>query len=235
MRKNRKKRKKAENKSEKNSSNNQSAEHMKEENKSPSITNVPTEEEMADEVKKLIDSLSHGEFDKTLEEITKAMENGEMPDFKDLNLDNFDGINEEMLEKIAEEFEKKPEMQNIMTDMMKNLVSKDWLYEPMKEISLKYPEWLGSNKGKISEAEYIRYCKHAECVNKICKVYEDEPSNTDKVVSLMQEMQELGQPPLDMIKSLAPGLEFSEDGLPNTNMLPELLQNSELAKSCCVM
>jgi hypothetical protein len=47
-----------------------------------------------------MESLSHGEFDKTLDELTKvrkfgllfilkAMENGEIPDFKDLNLDNF--------------------------------------------------------------------------------------------------------------------------------------------------
>jgi len=182
-----------------------------------------------------MESLSHGEFDKTLEEITKALESGEMPDFKDLNLDNFEGLNEEALEKLVEEFEKKPEMQDMMTSMMSQLVSKDMLYEPMKEISLKYPEWLATNKDKVSKEEYTRYCKHSECVKKICKVYEDEPNNTDKVVHLMQELQELGQPPLDMIKALAPDLELTEEGLPSANMLPELLQNSELAKTCSVM
>jgi len=188
-----------------------------------------------EEVKKLMESLTSEEFDKTLEEITKAMANGDIPDFKDLNLENFDGLNEEMLEKLAEEIENKPEMHDIMNNMMSQLVSKDILYEPMKEISVKYPEWLSTNRDKISEEEYNRYCKHAKCVSEICLVYEKEPNNTDKVVALMQQMQNLGQPPLEMIQSLAPELELTEEGLPSPNMMPELLQNSELAKSCSIM
>jgi len=209
-----------------------SVENKKEE---VSTENNVSEGEIVDEVKKLMDSLSHGEFDKTLEEITKAIQKGEIPDFKDLNIDNIESLNEEMLEKFAEEFENKEEMQNIMTNMMSQLVSKDMLYEPMKEISTKYPEWLSTNKDKISVEEYKRYCKHAEYVEEICRVYENEPANTDKVVNLMQQMQEYGQPPLDMMKSLAPDLEFNEDGTPSTNSLPDLLQNSELANNCSVM
>eukprot|EP00968_Pinguiococcus_pyrenoidosus_P009197 scaffold719_cov226-Pinguiococcus_pyrenoidosus.AAC.13 len=33
-------------------------------------------------------------------------------------------------------------------------------------------------------------------------------------MELMQDVQEYGQPPAEIIKELAPGLEFSEDGMP---------------------
>jgi len=215
----------------KSTTNEKSAEQKQEEDNSKE----PHEEEMVDEVKKLMESLSHGEFDKTLEDITKAIEKGEIPEFNDLNLENFGGLNDQMLEKLAEEFENKPEMKDIMANMMSQLVSKDMLYEPMKEISQKYPQWLLDNKEKVSPEEYQRYTKHAEMVRQICNVYENDPDNTDKVVELMQTMQDLGQPPLDMIQSLAPDLELNEDGFPASNVLPDLLQNSELAKNCSIM
>jgi hypothetical protein len=44
----------------------------------------------------------------------------------------------------------------------------------------------------------------------------------------MQEMQETGQPPKEIMKSIAPDLEFGEDGLPP---LPSNPQNPQ----CLVM
>ena len=53
-----------------------------------------------------------------------------------------------------------------------------------------------------------------QAYQKLCMVYETEPDNFPRLLELMQELQELGQPPSDIIRELAPGLVISEDGLP---------------------
>jgi hypothetical protein len=45
-------------------------------------------------------------------------------------------------------------------------------------------------------------------------VYETEPDNYPRLMELMSDIQEYGQPPAEIIKELAPGLEFNEDGMP---------------------
>ena len=42
-------------------------------------------------------------------------------------------------------------MDSIVETMMKQLLSKEILYEPMKDIVEKYPKWLEDNKSKISK------------------------------------------------------------------------------------
>ena len=55
----------------------------------------------------------------------------------------------------------------------------------------------------------------------------------------MQEMQETGQPPVEIIKDLAPGLEFGADGMP---VMPNMGQGvvppgmpGDPAQGCSVM
>lgn len=45
-------------------------------------------------------------------------------------------------------------------------------------------------------------------------VYETEPNNNTKLVSLMQQVQEYGQPPAEIIQEIAPGLDLDQDGVP---------------------
>jgi peroxin-19 len=59
----------------------------------------------------------------------------------------------------------------------------------------------------------------------LVKTYDKEPNNTTRLVELMQDIQEYGQPPPDLIKSIAPGLELDADGLPQFNSPGD----------CCVM
>lgn len=49
---------------------------------------------------------------------------------------------------------------------------------------------------------------------KIVAVYESEPNNYTRLMELMQDMQECGQPPAEIVKELAPGLEFGPNGMP---------------------
>jgi peroxin-19 len=43
------------------------------------------------------------------------------------------------------------------------------------------------------------------------------PGNTTELMALMQEVQEYGQPPSDIIREIAPGLELDANGLPKLN------------------
>ena len=51
-------------------------------------------------------------------------------------------------------------------------------------------------------------------------VYENEPKNNVKLVQLMQQVQEYGQPPPEIIQEIAPGLEVDEEGVPKFQFPP---------------
>eukprot|EP00026_Physarum_polycephalum_P013224 Phypoly_transcript_13604.p1 GENE.Phypoly_transcript_13604~~Phypoly_transcript_13604.p1 ORF type:complete len:336 (+),score=80.11 Phypoly_transcript_13604:43-1008(+) len=125
----------------------------------------------------------------------------------------------EDLEKMLQDFETNPEFQSVMEGMVNQMISKDVLYEPMKELREKYPKWLADNHSKLSEEEYGKYIKQYDIVQKICCVYEASgetttPEQMQEVVQLMQDMAEYGQPPPDIIKELAPGVQIGPDGVP---------------------
>ncbi|KAJ8526768.1 hypothetical protein K7X08_029245 [Anisodus acutangulus] len=120
------------------------------------------------------------------------------------------------------------DMESIVETMMQQLLSKEILHEPMKEIEERYPKWLEDNKVKLSTEEYERYKHHYELIRDLNKVYEIEPSNFNKIVELMQKMQECGQPPNDIIHELAPDFDISSLG----QLSPEMLEGQQ---NCCIM
>eukprot|EP01126_Amoeba_proteus_P025706 TRINITY_DN2556_c0_g1_i5.p1 TRINITY_DN2556_c0_g1~~TRINITY_DN2556_c0_g1_i5.p1 ORF type:complete len:215 (+),score=55.17 TRINITY_DN2556_c0_g1_i5:138-782(+) len=102
-----------------------------------------------------------------------------------------------------------------MEGMMKQIISKEVLYEPMKDMYDRYPTWLEENKGKLAESEYFNYLKQYGYIEQILYTYDtvgDE--GLDVVLKLMQEMQGCGQVPLDIVKQLAPDVEFDGNGAP---------------------
>lgn len=133
--------------------------------------------------------------------------------------ENDEEIGAEDLGKILQDFESNPEFQSVMEGMVNQMISKDVLYEPMKDLREKYPKWLADNHTKISEEEYDKYIKQYDIVQKICCVYErggeeTSPDQMQEVVQHMQAMAEYGQPPADIIKELAPGVQIGPDGVP---------------------
>jgi peroxin-19 len=58
-----------------------------------------------------------------------------------------------------------------------------------------------------------------QAFQKLVMVYETEPDNFPRLMELMQDLQECGQPPQEIIQELAPGLEVTPDGLP---MMPNM-------------
>lgn len=124
-----------------------------------------------------------------------------------------------LMEKLAETFAggldgDNGELQSMVDTVMRQLLSKEVLYEPLREISAKYPEWLQRNEGKVSAEDRERYETQLRCIERLCAAYETPDSGFDEVLGLMQEIQQCGQPPEEIIKELAPDLQLGPDGLP---------------------
>ena len=96
--------------------------------------------------------------------------------------------------------------------MMEQLTNKDMLYEPMKELDTKYPEWLANNKGKLPDEDYKRYEGQRAVVTEIVIKFEekgysdDDPRCREFIWERMQKMQGMGSPPEDLIVNPFPGM-----------------------------
>lgn len=108
----------------------------------------------------------------------------------------------------------------IMQSIMQNLLSKEVLYPSLKEITTKYPEWLETNKPSLSPEDYQRYEQQAKIMGDICKLFEreeegaaDKESTFERIMDLMQKLQDLGQPPKELAGDAPPGFNFDMDSL----------------------
>ncbi|XP_063943823.1 peroxisome biogenesis protein 19-2 isoform X2 [Daucus carota subsp. sativus] len=123
--------------------------------------------------------------------------------------------NDAMMEDWVKQFEElagSQDMDSIMETMMQQLLSKDVLQDPMKEIGERYPKWLEDHKATLTKEDYDRYFHQHELIKELNGVYETEPGNFNKIVELMQKMQECGQPPNDIVQELAPDFDISTLG-----------------------
>jgi len=162
-----------------------------------------------EELRKMMESLAHGDTNQTLDELFQQFGgNGEFPAELSGSLPDLDKETEESLKKLMDEFQANPQMQEIMEGMMEKLVSKDVLYEPIKEMREQYPPWLEANKDKISKEDLEKYQKQFNIIDQICVAYEADPNNTTKLVQLIQLMQETGQPPAEIMQGIAPDMDL---------------------------
>lgn len=70
------------------------------------------------------------------------------------------------------------DISNLFLNMMHQLTSKDLLYEPMKELDTKFPDWLEKKKGTLSAEDQERYTTQLSVVKEIVTKFE-EPSYSD--------------------------------------------------------
>ncbi|KAK9144388.1 hypothetical protein Sjap_004291 [Stephania japonica] len=120
------------------------------------------------------------------------------------------------------------DMDSIVENMMQQLLSKEILHEPMKEIGEKYPEWLEEHKSGLTKEDFDRYNLQCNLIKELNRVYEDDPNNFPKIVELMQKMQECGQPPSDIVQDLVSDLDLANLG----QLSPEALESQP---NCAVM
>jgi len=125
-------------------------------------------------------------------------------------------FNDEMLGQLADSLGAEGEegAQAFLDSVMQQLLSKEVLYEPMRDIGEKYPEWLAANEGRLPAEEVRRYREQHRHLQRLLKQYEEAPDDFDAVVGMLQEMQACGQPPQEILKDLAPDLQLGPGGLP---------------------
>ncbi|KAI0051537.1 Pex19 protein [Auriscalpium vulgare] len=111
-------------------------------------------------------------------------------------------------------------LHGILEGMMGQLMSKDVLYEPLKELNEKFPEYLATNATKLPADDLARYKAQQASVSKIIVLF-DDPSYSDsdatkgaEIVNLMSEMQSHGSPPAEIMGPMPPGLDLGADGIP---------------------
>jgi len=144
----------------------------------------------------------------------------------DLTEESEDAFMQEMMRQM-ESLADNGDFQNMLEGMMSQLMSKDLLYEPMKDLASKYPEWLEKNKDSTPPADLEKYRKQYDYVKQIVAKYDDpnfdekDEKQAGEVVDLMQKMQELGQPPAEMMDEMAPGMNFGPEGMPDMSKLNE--------------
>jgi len=111
----------------------------------------------------------------------------------------------------------------MLLGMMEQLTNKEILYDPMKELHDKFPEWMEKNKDSVSKDDLARYKEQQKLVAEIVakfdeKTYKDS-SVTDReyIVERMQKMQAAGSPPADLVGDMASAQEAfgaPEEGCP---------------------
>ncbi|GKU13566.1 unnamed protein product [Fusarium langsethiae] len=97
------------------------------------------------------------------------------------------------------------EFSKMLMGMMEQLTNKEILYEPMKELDEKFPEWLIKNRDATPKDDLKRYEEQQSIVRQIVAKFEEktysDSNATDRefIVDKMQKMQAAGSPPSDLV------------------------------------
>ena len=95
-------------------------------------------------------------------------------------------------------------MKETLEQLVKEVVNKDTLYEPMKAMREQYPLWLEENWDKVPAEELERYNRQLDKVIEICEHYEqNSEEGNPRALELLGELQELGSPPEALLKIIA--------------------------------
>lgn len=121
----------------------------------------------------------------------------------------------------------------MLLTMMEQLTSKEILYEPMRELADKYPEWLRKNEGKEPSEDIERYRDQYLVVKEIVAKFEEpayrdeNDKDRDYIIDRMQkvcaltsftfnlmiwpQMQAAGAPPTELMGEMGQGLDLPSD------------------------
>ena len=119
-----------------------------------------------------------------------------------------------------------------MQGMMQSLLSAEVLLPSLTEIVSKYPAWLEENGSKVSVEDKTRYESQLKLMQEVCselgKEKVDDSADVKRerfniVLDRMQKMQDLGQPPADLV------------GEGNENVIPSLEGAMPNGEQCSIM
>ncbi|KAG6205702.1 hypothetical protein E4U35_002403 [Claviceps purpurea] len=97
----------------------------------------------------------------------------------------------------------------MLMGMMEQLTNKEILYEPIKELDDKFPEWFEKNRASTSPEDLKRFEEQRGLVREIVAKFEeasysdDNPADREYIVDRMQKMQAAGSPPSDLMGDMA--------------------------------
>ena len=107
-----------------------------------------------------------------------------------------------------------PELTKMLEGMMDELMSRDILYEPLKELRDKYPSYLnGPDSRDISEDDRKRYEQQSTYIHEIVAIFEEpgydakDKVKAGRVQELMNQMQDCGSPPKEIVGDMPAELE----------------------------
>ncbi|KAI0037111.1 Pex19 protein [Vararia minispora EC-137] len=112
------------------------------------------------------------------------------------------------------------DLHGIIEGMMGQLMSKDVLYDPLKELQDKFPPYMQEHAATLKFEDKRRYDAQIITINKIMAVFADpaykdeDPEKSAEIVALMSEMQSHGSPPEELMGPLPPGVNLGADGMP---------------------
>ena len=97
--------------------------------------------------------------------------------------------------------------------MVKEIISKDSLYDPLKNLRDAYPKWLEDNWQSLSDEDLERYNKQLDKITEICKMFEDyekehpgegemSEEKKNEIFSHLSELQAFGHPPESLRSAL---------------------------------
>ncbi|KAG2151643.1 Pex19 protein [Suillus bovinus] len=126
---------------------------------------------------------------------------------------------EALLSQLGDEDEE--DMQGVLEAMMGQLMGKDVLYEPLKELSDKFPDYLKANATTLTSDDKSRYDAQIICMKQLLEIFEskdyadDDDKTRIKIIDLMGELQKHGSPPEEIMGPLPSGMSMGADGMPN--------------------
>ncbi|CAE6528367.1 unnamed protein product [Rhizoctonia solani] len=120
----------------------------------------------------------------------------------------------ELLKQLGQGGEDEEGLEGMIENMMGQLMNKDILYEPLVEMNKKFPGYFAEHPD-LPEVDLKRYKAQEVIVKQLVEIYQkpdysDDNAETNKVVlRLMNEMQELGSPPTEIMGEAPPGFDFN--------------------------
>lgn len=123
-------------------------------------------------------------------------------------------------------------MDAMVEKMMGSMLSKEYLYQPMKDIAEKYPAYIREHQATLSETDLDNYRKQQSCFERIVHTFDTEPNSSMKIMDLMNEMQQYGTPPKELVGDfMPPGFDPAQTMPPGMAGLAGLTGGADAAPS----
>ena len=99
------------------------------------------------------------------------------------------------------------DFEKAMEDLVAQMFAKDVLYPAMKSLHDKFPAFLAEKKPTLPADEQHRFEQQFVKIRQICAIYESDEEDTAAIVQLVQDLQDHGQPPVEIVQAVSAELE----------------------------